>query len=102
MNWLGSHVPQVFRRIVCYADGWVPIDITPQSVAAARKRLDDLAEAAGRDPRSIEITAFGIPADRQVVMQYERAGADRVVVNLPTANRPDSLSWLDRIESSVL
>ena len=99
---LGSHVPQVFGRIVDYADGWVPIDITPQGVAAARRRLDHLAEAAGRDPRSIEITAFGVPADRQVVMQYERAGADRVVVNLPTANRPDSLSRLDKIASSVL
>ncbi len=99
---LGSHVSQVFRRIVDYADGWVPINITPQGVAAARKRLDALAEEAGRDPCSIEITAFGVPADRQVVMQYERAGADRVVVNLPTANRPESLSELDKIASSVL
>ncbi len=99
---LGSHVPQVFRRIVEYADGWVPIDITPESAAEARRTLDSLAEGAGRDPRSIEITAFGVPADRQVVADYERAGIDRVVVGLPTANRADSLAELDRIASAVL
>ena len=99
---LGSHVPQVFRRIVDYADGWVPIDISPERAAEARRRLDSLAEKAGRDPRSIEITAFGVPADRQVVSEYERAGVDRVVVGLSTANRADSLAELDRIASAVL
>ena len=99
---LGSHVPQVFRRIVDYADGWVPIDISPERAANARRRLDSLAEAAGRDPRSIEITAFGVPADRQVISEYERAGVDRVVVGLSTADRPDSLAELDRVASSVL
>ena len=99
---LGSHVPQVFRRIVEYADGWVPIQITPKSAAEARRTLDSLAEEAGRDPRSIEITAFGVPADRQAVADYKRAGVDRVVVGLSTANRADSLAELDRIASQVL
>ena len=99
---LGSHVPQVFRRIVDYADGWVPIDISPERAAEARRRLDSLAEAAGRDPSSIEITAFGVPADRQVISEYARAGVDRVVVGLQTANRSDSLAELERIASSVL
>ena len=99
---LGSHVPQVFRRIVEYADGWVPIDISPERAAEARRRLDGLAEKAGRGPRSIEITAFGVPADRQVVSEYERAGVDRVVVGLSTANRADSLAELDRIAAAVL
>ena len=99
---LGSHVPQVFRRIVEYADGWAPIQVTPESAAEARRTLDRLAEGAGRDPRSIEITAFGVPADRQVISAYERAGVDRVVVGLPTANKADSLAELDRIASAVL
>ena len=95
-------MPQVFRRIVEYADGWVPIDISPERAVEARRRLDSLAERAGRDPRSIEITAFGVPADRQVVSDYARAGVDRVVVGLSTANRADSLAELERIASSVL
>ena len=99
---LGSHVPQVFRRIVEYADGWIPIHVSPESAVEARRTLDSLAEKAGRDPRSIEITAFGVPAERQVVADYERAGVDRIVVSLPTADRSDSLAELDRIASTVL
>ena len=61
-----------------------------------------LAEAAGRDPRSIDITVAGVPAERDAIRQYERAGADRVLVGLSTAGRKESLAELDRIASAVL
>ena len=99
---LGSHVPQVFKRIVDYADGWVPIEIPPERVSAARAELDSLARAAGRDPRSIDITVAGVPAEPDAIKQYERAGADRVLVGLPTAGREESLAELDRLASAVL
>lgn len=99
---LGSHVPQVFKRIVDYADGWLPIEVSPERVADARARLDSLAEAAGRDPRSIEITAFGVPDDPDVIRRYELAGADRVVLNFPTASTSESIATLERMASSIL
>ena len=99
---LGSHVPQVFKRIVDYADGWLPIEVSPERIAEARARLDSLAEAAGRDPRSIEITAFGIPDDPDVIRRYELAGADRVVLNFPTADTSESIAALEKMASSVL
>ena len=99
---LGSHVPQVFKRIVDYADGWLPIEIPPERVSDARAELATLAEAAGRDPRSIDITVAGVPAERDAIKQYERAGADRVLVGLPTAGREESLAELDRLASAVL
>lgn len=97
---LGSHVPQVFKRIVDYADGWIPIEIPPERVAKARTKLDSMAEAAGRDPRSIDITVAGVPAERDAIEQYERAGADRVLVGLPTAGREESLAELDRMAAA--
>ncbi len=99
---LGSHVPQVFKRIVDYADGWVPIEIPPERVGEARTQLSDLAEAAGRDPTSIDITVAGVPAERDAIRQYERVGADRVLVGLPTAGRKESLAEIDRIASAAL
>ena len=99
---LGSHVPQVFKRIVDYADGWVPIEIPPERVSDARAELDSLARAAGRDPRSIDITVAGVPTEPDAIKQYERAGADRVLVGLPTAGREESLAELDRLASAVL
>lgn len=98
---LGSHVPQVFKRIVDYADGWVPIEVSSERVAYARAQLNSLAEAAGRDPRSIDITVAGVPAERDAIKQYERAGADRVLLGLPTAGREESLTELDRLASLV-
>ena len=99
---LGSHVPQVFKRIVDYADGWVPIEIPPERVSDARAELDSLARAAGRDPRSIDITVAGVPTEPDAIKQYERAGADRVLVGLSTAGREESLAELDRLASAVL
>jgi probable F420-dependent oxidoreductase len=98
---LGSHVPQVFKRIVDYADGWVPIGVPAEKIADARKQLNTLAEAAGRDPRSIDITAFSVPADPDVIRQYEKAGANRVALDFLTANKEESLANLDRIASLV-
>ena len=99
---LGSHVPQVFRRIVDYADGWLPLEVSPDRVAEARATLNSLAEAKGRDPSSIDITSFGVPEDRDAIKEYERAGADRVVFGLPTAGHAESLAELDRIALAVL
>lgn len=98
---LGSHVPQVFKRIIDYADGWVPIGVSPERIADARKQLNTLAEAVGRDPRSIDITAFSVPADRDIIQKYRDAGATRVALDLPTANKEESLANLDRIASLV-
>ncbi len=98
---LGSHVPQVFKRIVDYADGWLPFNVSPEGIAKARKRLNELAEAAGRDPNSIDVTALGVPAERDLISRYEVAGADRVALDFPTANREDSFANLDRIASLV-
>ena len=99
---LGSHVPQVFSRIVEYADGWVPIEVSPERVAEARAKLNRLADAAGRDPGSIDITVAGVPVERDAIRQYERAGADRVLLGLPTAGHKESLSELERIASAVV
>ena len=99
---LGSHVPQVFRRIVDYADGWLPMEASPEQIAEARKELNSLAEAKGRDPVSIDITTFGVPEDRDAIKQYQRAGADRVVFGLPTAGHAESLAELESLALAVL
>ena len=50
---LGGAAKNVFKRVVTYGDGWMPTRATPESVKAGRASLDELAEAAGRDPKSI-------------------------------------------------
>jgi probable F420-dependent oxidoreductase len=93
----GSHVPRVFKRIVEYGDGWIPIDRPPEEIAEARAKLNSLAEVAGRDPAEITITATGVPADRAVIAAYEKAGADRVVLGLDNADKETSFKELEKI-----
>ncbi len=100
---IGGMARNVLRRIVSHGDGWLPNRVTPGEVEDSRKRLDAMAEEVGRDPRSITISVYGQPADRDLVRSYLDAGADRVVV------RPDHVineyemgKQLERMAESVL
>src|SRR5215467_4458755 len=82
---LGGHAANVLERIVEWGDGWLPNRATPEEVEGSRRKLDTLAKAAGRDPAKITISAFGQPADRDLVRRFHDAGATRVIVRPPTA-----------------
>ena len=99
---LGGMAPNVLKRVVAWGDGWFPNRVTPQEVARGRATLDELAEAAGRDPASIEISIFGKPADPDELKRFEDAGAVRVAVRLETASEEESLAELERIARAVL
>jgi alkanesulfonate monooxygenase SsuD/methylene tetrahydromethanopterin reductase-like flavin-dependent oxidoreductase (luciferase family) len=100
---IGGHARNVLRRIVTHGDGWLPNRITPAELEDSRKRLDAMAEEAGRDPKSITISVYGQPADRDVVQSYLNAGADRVVVRPDhVANDYEMGKQLERMAESVL
>ena len=79
---IGGAAKTVLQRVVDNADGWLPNRITPDQMSEARRELDRLATAAGRDPASINITVYGQPQDRAVVQALLDAGASRAVIKL--------------------
>ena len=79
---LGGNAKNVLQRVVRWGDGWMPIGVSPEDIKRARATLSELAEVAGRDPDSISITVFGQPPDKDLIGQYEEAGADRVLLRL--------------------
>ena len=99
---LGGNARNVFRRVVGWADGWLPAGPTVEQIKAGRAALDELAETAGRDPASIQITAFAVPADREQLQQYAAAGANRAIVMLPDSKDPAALAELERIGKAAL
>ena len=100
---IGGLARNVLRRIVSHGDGWLPNRITPAELEDSRKRLDAMAEEAGRDPKSITISVYGQPADRDVVQSYLNAGADRVVVRPDhVANDYEMGKQLERMAEAVL
>ena len=100
---IGGMARNVLRRIVSHADGWLPNRVSPAEVEDSRKRLDAMAEEVGRDPKSITISVYGQPADRDVVQSYLNAGADRVVVRPDhVVNEYEMGKQLERMAEAVL
>ena len=98
---LGGMAKNVFKRVVEYGDGWMPNRVTPEDVKKGRAKLDELADAAGRDPKSIQIMVFGQQADRDLLKTLEDAGADSVAVRLETASEDEALNSLEKMAKAV-
>ena len=99
---LGGFAPRVFRRIVAWGDGWMPVRVTPEQVKLGRATLDELAEAAGRDPKTIRLMVYNMPADRDLIKRMEEAGADRATVAAPRDLGGEILSELERIAERMM
>ena len=93
---LGVNTPKARQRVVEYCDGWLPIAARAGDLAAGIADLRQQAEKAGRDPRSITVTVYGGNPEEGTVRGYEKAGADRVVFPLPSADRDTVVPILDR------
>ena len=92
----------VFKRVVGYGDGWMPSGTNPEQVREGRRTLTRVAEEAGRDAESIQVLAYGVPADRELIRSYEEAGADEVVVRVSTAGEREALAELEDIARNTL
>ena len=100
---LGGMAKNVLRRVVTHADGWLPNRVTPAEVEESRKKLDAMAEEAGRDPKSITISVYGQVPERDIVHSLLNAGADRVVVRPEHVETEKEMGeQLERMAEAVL
>lgn len=96
--------PHVYRRVVQWGDGWLPFVVDPKEVATGRAALDKLAAEHGRDPKSINITAFapdGLFRRKQDVATLAEAGADNVVLWLQGQNEAAILQELETLAADL-
>ena len=100
--YLGGFAANVFKRVVEYGDGWMPVRVDEEQVRKGRATLDELAEAAGRDPRSIRLMVCNVPADAELIRGLEAAGADRVTIGLPAEAGQESLRVMEEIASAAI
>ena len=100
--YLGGFAANVFQRVVEYGDGWMPVRVDEEQVRMGRATLDELAEAAGRDPASIRLMVCNVPADADLIGRLEAAGADRVTVGLPAEAGDAALRAMEEIASAVM
>jgi probable F420-dependent oxidoreductase len=93
---LGTLSTQGLQRVVRYCDGWIPAAVQPQELKAAMSTLRALAEQAGRNPREIPVSIFGVPHDEPLLRQYQELGVERAVFALPSEGRDQVLPLLDQ------
>ncbi len=99
---LGGAASNVFKRVVAYGDGWMPTRSNPEDVRQGRHTLNELAEQAGRDPGSIEILTYLVPADRERLQALEEAGADSAALMVNTEPEEEAVAQLERMAEAVL
>jgi len=81
---LGAHGPKGRERVVRSYDGWCPVIGKPETFKRDVAELRRLAAERGRDPASLQITAFAPPHDDGLATDelkfYQEAGANRLVL----------------------
>jgi hypothetical protein len=65
--------------------------------ARLRPAFRQVAEEAGRDPRSLSVTVAGAPDDPDLLKRYRDLGITRVNFPLPPAHRDEVMPALDRL-----
>jgi probable F420-dependent oxidoreductase len=101
---VGGGFPGGARRAIRYGDGWFPIGGRDGDIAERLPEFREMAQQAGRDPATLEVSVFGAAPDEDAMARYRDAGISRVVLFLPPAKREEILPTLDshaRIIQSV-
>ena len=99
---MGGDGARTFDRVLEFCDGWMPLGRRPADFAPRIADLRQRAKAAGRDPKSISVTVFGVRPDRRALDTLAGAGVDRVVFMAPSADRETVLPHVDQCAAVAL
>jgi probable F420-dependent oxidoreductase len=90
---VGGGVEPAWRKIAIYADGWLPI--YPGDADKLAEDIAELRRRAANVGRELPVTVMNAPADAAAIATLEAAGAERVLLELPRADRDTTLRLLD-------
>ena len=93
---LGGESGYTLQRVVDLCDGWYPRGRAPEKVLEGIKDLEARAAKAGRDMKTISVSAFATPPDKKVLDDFAAAGVTRSILLLPPEPRDKVLPLLDQ------
>lgn len=102
---LGGSAKNVFKRTVEWGDGWLPVSVSPKTIKQGRETLNELATAAGRDPASISVMAFGQPGqlrEKDNLLGLEEAGAEHAIIWLNKFSESEVMDELETLAAEML
>lgn len=105
--YMGGSSKYVFKRVVEWGDGWMPVLSPVEDIQAGRQRLNEMAEQAGRDPKEISVLAFGWPGKfrtKEEIGELQSAGVDHVTIWLTQSEESENavLAELESLAKEVL
>jgi alkanesulfonate monooxygenase SsuD/methylene tetrahydromethanopterin reductase-like flavin-dependent oxidoreductase (luciferase family) len=100
---VAANAPKGLGRVVDYGDGWFPMP-GQDAEAAIFSQIPELhrrLEAAGRDPKSVEISSYWTPPDEGLVARARETGVDRVIFMVDPLPEAQALGQLDELAAFV-
>jgi probable F420-dependent oxidoreductase len=89
---LGGSGPNIVKRVVAYADGWMP---NRGDILGRLSELREVAKAAGRG--DIPVTVYP-KANKEEIEEFIRAGVDRCIFYVSPDGREQALAGLEKLE----
>lgn len=102
---LGGSSKYVFKRIVEWGDGWLPTGASLDAIQRGCATLNELAEKAGRDPKSLQVIAFGQPnqfRSREELKPLEKIGITHTTIWLKRMQENEVITELEDLARSAL
>jgi probable F420-dependent oxidoreductase len=104
----GLGTEQTFRRVVAWADGWIPLGHAVLDEPEFDERLSQLRrqwENGGRDPATLELCALFLPGPaaeiERVAARADELGVQRIQVFLEDRSADNALPILDELAKAV-
>ncbi|WP_407838714.1 TIGR03619 family F420-dependent LLM class oxidoreductase [Streptomyces sp. DSM 116496] len=89
----GQAGPKLFAAIADHSDGWLPIG--GGGLTESLPALRQVWEAAGRDPKSLQVVPYAVQPTPGKMSHYADLGIEEVVLQLPSEGEPAILRVLD-------
>lgn len=119
--YLAAFAPAALKRAATQANGWMPVGIPLDGMAAMIAQLRQMAKDAGRDPQSLEVvvganvslTPNALGADRPIfvgsldqvkqdVAAVKQLGANEIFYMIfPAGSMPDLLADMERLRELI-
>jgi probable F420-dependent oxidoreductase len=102
--YVGGRAPHALHRAVRFGDGWLPMAVTPESLAPDIAAYRELAAAAGRVASVTVMTSLPLEdpaATRGMLDAFGALGVERVVAALRYADGDGYLRLLERLAPLV-
>ena len=102
--YMGGSSQYVFQRVVEWGDGWMPVRFKREDICQGRDMLNAMARKIGRDPRSIEVLAFGADGrfrTKEQLQELAEAGVTHTTLWL-SADGEGVLKELEELAATLL